>query len=57
MFLRPSPKQELRTNKQKAANSSTSFQDFQASVSDAWDMDDDEFSLISGLTGKYLLIA
>lgn len=47
---RPSPKQELRTNKQKAANSSTSFQDFQASVSDAWDMDDDEFSLISGLT-------
>ncbi|XP_071054579.1 TBC1 domain family member 22B isoform X2 [Onthophagus taurus] len=27
---------------------STSFQDFQASVSDAWDMDDDEFCIISG---------
>lgn len=31
------------------ATGSTSFQDFQASVSDAWDMDDDEFCIISGI--------
>lgn len=51
-FSRPSPKQELNLgNKPKSGSSTTSFQDFQASVSDAWDMDDDEFSIISGLTG------
>lgn len=48
---RPSPKQEFRAgNKHRSTGSSTSFQDFQASVSDAWDLDDDEFSLISGLS-------
>lgn len=54
--LRPSPKQDVYTlNKtaSKSGTSSTSFQDFQASVSDAWDLDDDEFSIISGLNGKF----
>lgn len=33
----------------------TSFQDFQASVSDAWDIEDDDFSIISGLESKGVL--
>ncbi|CAH1153269.1 unnamed protein product [Phaedon cochleariae] len=44
---RPSPRRE--GNNVKKAPGSTSFQDFQASVSDAWDMEDDEFCIISGL--------
>lgn len=32
-------------------SSSTSFQDFQESVSDAWDTGDDEFCIISALNG------
>ncbi|XP_069693868.1 TBC1 domain family member 22B [Periplaneta americana] len=43
---RPSPKRELRGNRQRNS-SSTSFQDFQDSVSDAWDIGDDEFCIIS----------
>ncbi|XP_056646448.1 TBC1 domain family member 22B [Diorhabda sublineata] len=44
---RPSPKREGKDIKRTPG--STSFQDFQASVSDAWDLDDDEFCVISGL--------
>ncbi|XP_047103811.1 TBC1 domain family member 22B isoform X2 [Schistocerca piceifrons] len=36
---RPSPKRESRPQRQRGASSSTSFQDFQESVSDAWDID------------------
>ncbi|XP_046682337.1 TBC1 domain family member 22B [Homalodisca vitripennis] len=39
---RPSPRKEVRSNSQQNS-SSTSFQDFQDSVSDAWDIGDDEF--------------
>ncbi|CAG9855309.1 unnamed protein product [Phyllotreta striolata] len=44
---RPSPKRDAKDVKKNPG--STSFQDFQASVSDAWDLDDDEFCVISGL--------
>lgn len=44
---RPSPKRESRSQRQRGASSSTSFQDFQESVSDAWDIGDDEFCVIS----------
>ncbi|XP_072401948.1 TBC1 domain family member 22B [Diabrotica undecimpunctata] len=44
---RPSPKRDVKDIKKTPG--STSFQDFQASVSDAWDLDDDEFCIISGL--------
>ncbi|CAG9767413.1 unnamed protein product [Ceutorhynchus assimilis] len=43
---RPSPKREARSNSSSSKTKpqgSTSFQDFQASVSDAWDLEDDEF--------------
>lgn len=36
----------------KGGVGSTSFQDFQQSVSDAWDTGDDEFCILSGLAGK-----
>lgn len=53
---RPSPKKDHKSiNKTKTAGS-TSFQDFQASVSDAWDIDDDEFCIISGVESKLRLI-
>jgi hypothetical protein len=46
-YCRPSPKKEL--SKTKSASGSTSFQDFQDSVKDAWDVgDDEEFSELSG---------
>ncbi|KAF4532643.1 hypothetical protein B566_EDAN009824 [Ephemera danica] len=44
---RPSPKKEIPRNRPRNASSSTSFQDFQESVSDAWDMGDDEFCVVS----------
>ncbi|XP_050314472.1 TBC1 domain family member 22B [Anthonomus grandis grandis] len=40
---RPSPKRETKNAGKAKPQGSTSFQDFQASVSDAWAMDDDEF--------------
>lgn len=40
---RPSPKREAKNTSKGKQQGSTSFQDFQASVSDAWAMDDDEF--------------
>lgn len=46
---RPSPKKELRSSNRSKPTGSTSFQEFQASVSDAWAVDDDEFCMISGV--------
>uniref|UniRef100_A0A1B6D9K2 Rab-GAP TBC domain-containing protein n=1 Tax=Clastoptera arizonana TaxID=38151 RepID=A0A1B6D9K2_9HEMI len=43
---RPSPRKEMR-NPGQLNSGSTSFHDFQESVSDAWDMGDDEFCNIS----------
>ncbi|KDR16026.1 TBC1 domain family member 22A [Zootermopsis nevadensis] len=43
---RPSPKKDPRVNRQRNS-CSTSFQDFQESVSDAWDIGDDEFCIVS----------
>ncbi|GLH07930.1 TBC1 domain family member whacked [Gryllus bimaculatus] len=44
---RPSPKKDSRISRQRNTSCSTSFQDFQESVSDAWDIGDDEFCVIS----------
>lgn len=44
---RPSPRKEVRTVTQHNPTSATSFQDFQESVNDAWDIGDDEFCNIS----------
>lgn len=57
IYHRPSPKKDLRGNRQRNS-SSTSFQDFQDSVSDAWDIGDDEFCIISGtrLNNLFLLL-
>jgi len=40
---RPSPKRDFKSGHQKNSSSTTSFQDFQESVNDAWDVGDDEF--------------
>jgi hypothetical protein len=55
MYLRPSPKKDPRGNRQRNS-SSTSFQDFQESVSDAWDIGDDEFCIISGTRLNHLFL-
>ncbi|XP_066996989.1 TBC1 domain family member 22B [Anabrus simplex] len=44
---RPSPKKDPRSSRQRNSSCSTSFQDFQESVSDAWDIGDDEFCIVS----------
>lgn len=46
--FRPSPCKEVRNVTQHLPASAASFQDFQESVSDAWDIGDDEFCNISG---------
>lgn len=46
---RPSPRKEVRSSSHHNSGSSTSFQDFQESVSDAWDIGDDEFCNISDI--------
>ncbi|KAK9890262.1 hypothetical protein WA026_010372 [Henosepilachna vigintioctopunctata] len=46
---RPSPKKDLKTSSKAKQTGTTSFQDFQASVSDAWEIEDDDFCIISGL--------
>ncbi|XP_044256454.1 TBC1 domain family member 22B [Tribolium madens] len=46
---RPSPKKDVKSSSKPKMVGATSFQDFQASVSDAWAMDDDDFCIISGL--------
>lgn len=52
---RPSPKKEnkLQTKSAKGPIGSTSFQDFQNSVRDAWDIGDDEFCIVSEMSSKY----
>lgn len=49
---RPSPKKEnkLLTKSVKGPIGSTSFQDFQNSVRDAWDIGDDEFCIVSEMS-------
>ncbi|XP_046408139.1 TBC1 domain family member 22B [Ischnura elegans] len=42
---RPSPKKDAPKNRPKNSSCPTSFQDFQESVSDAWDIGDDEFCI------------
>lgn len=51
---RPSPKKEnkLLTKSVKGPIGSTSFQDFQNSVRDAWDIGDDEFCIVSEMSSK-----
>lgn len=44
---RPSPKKEAPKSRPKNSSYPTSFQDFQESVSDAWDIGDDEFCIAS----------
>lgn len=50
-FFRASPRKEAGISR-KSESSSDSFQDFQASVNDAWNCDDEEFSVISGIWGE-----
>ncbi|KAJ8883058.1 hypothetical protein PR048_014897 [Dryococelus australis] len=49
---RPSPTKDSKTSRQRGTGSSTSYQDFQESVSDAWDMGDDEFCVVSDVSVK-----
>lgn len=51
---RPSPKKEnkLMAKSAKGPIGSTSFQDFQNSVRDAWDIGDDEFCIVSEMSSK-----
>ncbi|KAG8234335.1 hypothetical protein J437_LFUL014901 [Ladona fulva] len=44
---RPSPKKDAPKSRPKNSSYPTSFQDFQESVSDAWDIGDDEFCIAS----------
>lgn len=46
---RPSPRKDVKTINSFSPSSSSSFQDFQQSISDAWDLGDDEFCNISNL--------
>lgn len=51
---RPSPKKDIKTTSKIKNTGSTSFQDFEASVNDAWALDDDEFCVIStGLESEF----
>lgn len=51
---RPSPKKEnkILMKNVKGPIGSTSFQDFQNSVRDAWDIGDDEFCIVSEMSSK-----
>lgn len=54
---RSSPRKEVKaapTRSGRGPIGSTSFQDFQDSVRDAWDIGDDEFCIISGISSEYL---
>lgn len=44
-----SPRKESSTVNTTRSTPATSFDDFQESVSDAWDLGDDEFCVISGI--------
>lgn len=56
---RPSPKKDSKSlpKSGKGPISSTSFQDFQNSVRDAWDIGDDEFCIVSEMSSKSLTAA
>lgn len=56
---RPSPKKEnkLLAKSSKGSIGSTSFQDFQNSVRDAWDIGDDEFCIVSEMSSKFNLFS
>lgn len=43
-----SPRKEVTTGSSHRNTPATSFDDFQESVNDAWDLGDDEFCVISG---------
>lgn len=45
---RPSPRKEVK-NSEFTPSTSASYQDFQKSVNDAWDIGDDEFCTLSGI--------
>jgi len=48
IYHRPSPhKESLTWSKPKGSGGASSFQDFQDSVRDAWDIGDDEFNVMS----------
>lgn len=51
---RPSPKKDGKPLNRNAKGpiGSTSFQDFQNSVRDAWDIGDDEFCIVSEMSSK-----
>lgn len=50
---RPSPKKDGKSiSRNRAPIGSTSFQEFQNSVSDAWDIGDDEYCIVSELSSK-----
>lgn len=51
---RPSPKKQTFRSVRGVQGGTSSFQDFQESVSDAWDLGDDEFCIISGISGTCL---
>ncbi|KAK9497734.1 hypothetical protein O3M35_004400 [Rhynocoris fuscipes] len=46
---RPSPRKEVKVVSTNNVGSSASFQDFQKSISDAWDLGDDEFCNITNI--------
>lgn len=55
---RPSPRKEVKTAPTRSGRGpfgSTSFQDFQDSVRDAWDIGDDEFCIISEMSSECML--
>ena len=47
-----SPRKEVSSLNANRNAPATSFDDFQESVNDAWDLGDDEFCVISGKNGK-----
>ncbi|XP_017781025.1 PREDICTED: TBC1 domain family member 22B [Nicrophorus vespilloides] len=46
---RPSPKKDVKIIGKVKPTTTTSFQEFQASVSDAWELGDDEFCIVPGI--------
>ncbi|XP_063241700.1 TBC1 domain family member 22B [Bacillus rossius redtenbacheri] len=49
---RPSPTKDPKVSRHRNAGSSASYHDFQESVSDAWDIGDDEFCVVSDVSIK-----
>lgn len=55
--FRPSPRKEVKVINAFNPTASSSFQDFQQSVSDAWDLGDDEFCNISSMYLSFINIS